>query len=114
MAKQTENLVWSYIVVPYEAFDKGLMGGRSIVFEILEGKYKGYSFVRPAQMVRKNREGKAGFRVAHSIRQVLDIAGDVVSETPESIFLRKYEKQGKKWVEIDSVEIPAPEIEKLY
>lgn len=106
--------VWKNVVVPYEAFKLGTQRG-GVVFEIQEGDFKGWGFVRPLVLVRKSFEkGRPGFSLAYSIEQELSTSGDVLSEVAETIKLTLNEKGADgKYHQVDEMEITADALESM-
>jgi hypothetical protein len=106
--------VWKNVVLPYDSFKLGT-GRGAMVFEIQEGDFKGWGFVRPLVLVRKSFEkGRPGFSMAYSIEQELSANGDVVSEKAETIKLTLNEKGADgKYHQVDEMEIPADTLEAM-
>ncbi len=92
MAKEKE---WHSVVVPYEWFQL-ITKNNAAIFRITDGDYEGYSFVRPAVLMRKSyRKGEQGLELSYSVEQEVDEDGDIVKEEVEEINLQLREKQGK-------------------
>lgn len=106
-----EKKIWSSVVIPFECYRAATKGG-ALVFQIEEGKYKGYQFVRPAMLVRRSFEkGKPGFQLSYTVTQEIE-NDDVLFEESESITLRKSEKNSEgKYETVDEQEVYMSELE---
>ena len=103
---------WRNVTIPFEMFE--MTTERAIIFRFRDGVYKDYSFVRPNKTVRSDRDGFKGFVLGYSVEQSLDANGDVVSETPELLNIKKSERDSSgKWSVVEEEEITMDLIESL-
>lgn len=111
----TNKKVWQEVIIPFHSFKMGTKGG-GVIFQIPDGDYKDWEFVRPLSLVRKSYEkGKPGFTLAYSSEQTINDRGDVEGEVPEMLHLRKSEKGADgKYSVIDEMDIPMSELGNLF
>lgn len=103
---------WRNVVVPFEMFE--MATERAMIFRFRSGAYQGYSFVRPNKTVRAERETHSGFDLGYSVEQSLDENGDILSEIPETLTLKKSERSSDgKWSVVDEEDIPMDMLESL-
>jgi len=111
----TSKKVWQEAIIPFNAFKMGTKGG-GVIFQIPDGDYRDWEFVRPLSLVRKSYEkGRPGFTLAFSVEQTINDRGDVEGEVPEMVHLRKSAKgEDGKYSVTDEMDIPMSELANLF